>query len=75
MNEVPQGFDGLLNRFLSTLDRYTGRRLDDDVAMVALRFDELGGVDSRMLGSTDSGKLGGADSGVSGSADSGEKNN
>ena len=47
MNEVPQGFDGLLNRFLSTLDRYTGRRLDDDVAMVALRFDELGGVDSR----------------------------
>lgn len=46
MNEVPQGFDGLLNRFLSTLDRYTGRRLDDDVAMVALRFDELGGGDS-----------------------------
>ena len=46
MNEVPQGFDGLLNRFLSTLDRYTGRRLDDDVAMVALRFDELGGADS-----------------------------
>ena len=55
MNEVPRGFDGLLNRFLSTLDRYTGRRLDDDVAMVALRFNELG--------STDSGKLGGADSG------------
>lgn len=54
MNEVPQGFDGLLNRFLSTLDRYTGRRLDDDVAMVALRFDELG--------STDSGALGGAGS-------------
>lgn len=63
MNEVPQGFDGLLNRFLSTLDRYTGRRLDDDVAMVALRFDELGGVDSSTLGGTDSGKLGGADSG------------
>ena len=63
MNEVPRGFDGLLNRFLSTLDRYTGRRLDDDVAMVALRFDELGGVDSRTLGGTDSGKLGGADSG------------
>ena len=67
MNEVPRGFDGLLNRFLSTLDRYTGRRLDDDVAMVALRFDELGGVDSSTLGGTDSGKLG--------SADSGEKNN
>ena len=59
MNEVPQGFDGLLNRFLSTLDRYTGRRLDDDVAMVALRFDELGS----------------GDSGVSGSGDSGEKSN
>ena len=56
MNEVPQGFDGLLNRFLSTLDRYTGRRLDDDVAMVALRFDELGGGDSGALGSTDSGE-------------------
>ena len=55
MNEVPQGFDGLLNRFLSTLDRYTGRRLDDDVAMVSLRFDELG--------STGSGALGGAGSG------------
>ena len=65
MNEVPRGFDGLLNRFLSTLDRYTGRRLDDDVAMVALRFDELG--------STDSGKLGSIDSGTLGSADSGEK--
>ena len=46
MNEVPRGFDGLLNRFLSTLDRYTGRRLDDDVAMVALRFDELDGAES-----------------------------
>ncbi len=67
MNEVPQGFDGLLNRFLSTLDRYTGRRLDDDVAMVALRFDELGSVDSRTLGGTDSGKLS--------SADLAEKNN
>ena len=67
MNEVPRGFDGLLNRFLSTLDRYTGRRLDDDVAMVALRFDELGSTDSGTLGSIDSGKLGGADSG--------EKNN
>ena len=67
MNEVPQGFDGLLNRFLSTLDRYTGQRLDDDVAMVALRFDELGGGDS--------GASGGADSGALGSAESGEKSN
>lgn len=75
MNEVPRGFDGLLNRFLSTLDRYTGRRLDDDVAMVALRFDELGGADSGALGSGDSGASVGADFGVSGSSDSGEKNN
>lgn len=67
MNEVPQGFDGLLNRFLSTLDRYTGRRLDDDVAMVALRFDELGGADSDVSG--------GGDSDVSSSIDSGEKSN
>ena len=56
MNEVPRGFDGLLNRFLSTLDRYTGRRLDDDVAMVALRFDELGSADSGVLGSANSGE-------------------
>ena len=56
MNEVPRGFDGLLNRFLSTLDRYTGRRLDDDVAMVALRFDELGGGNSGVLGSANSGE-------------------
>ena len=75
MNEVPRGFDGLLNRFLSTLDRYTGRRLDDDVAMVALRFDELGGVDSSALGGADSIAFGSGNSGVSGSADSGEKNN
>ena len=56
MNEVPRGFDGLLNRFLSTLDRYTGRRLDDDVAMVALRFDELGSTGSGVLGSANSGE-------------------
>jgi len=56
MNEVPRGFDGLLSRFLSTLDRYTGRRLDDDVAMVALRFDELGGTGSGVLGSANSGE-------------------
>ena len=56
MDEVPRGFDGLLNRFLSTLDRYTGRRLDDDVAMVALRFDELGSIDSGVSGGADSGE-------------------
>ena len=75
MNEVPQGFDGLLNRFLSTLDRYTGRRLDDDVAMVALRFDELGSGDSGAFGGAGSSALGSGDSGVPGGADSGEKSN
>ena len=75
MNEVPQGFDGLLNRFLSTLDRYTGRRLDDDVAMVALRFDELGSGDSDVLGSANSGASGGAGSSALGSGDSDEKSN
>lgn len=75
MNEVPQGFDGLLNRFLSTLDRYTGRRLDDDVAMVALRFDELGSTGSGALGSAGSGASGGAGSSALGSGDSDEKSN
>ena len=75
MNEVPQGFDGLLNRFLSTLDRYTGRRLDDDVAMVALRFDELGAADSGVSGGADSGEAGGGDSDALGGADSGKKSN
>ena len=75
MNEVPQGFDGLLNRFLSTLDRYTGRRLDDDVAMVALRFDELGAADSGVSGGADSGEAGGGDSDALGGGDSGEKSN
>ena len=41
MSEVPRGFKGLLDRFLATLDSYTGRRLEDDVAMVALRFSGL----------------------------------
>lgn len=66
MNEVPQGFEGLLNRFLSTLDRYTGRRLDDDVAMVALRFDELGSGDSGVSG---------GDGSIAPGDDSGEKSN
>lgn len=41
MSEVPHGFEGLLDRFLATLDAYTGRSLEDDVAMVALRFSGL----------------------------------
>ena len=35
-------FEGFLDRLLATLDDFTGQRLDDDVAMVAVRFDELG---------------------------------
>jgi serine phosphatase RsbU (regulator of sigma subunit) len=42
MAELPAGFDGLLDRLLDRLDVFTGRRLDDDVAMIALRFDTLG---------------------------------
>ena len=41
MREVPRGFDGLLDRLLATLDAFTGRNLEDDVAMVALRFDDV----------------------------------
>jgi serine phosphatase RsbU (regulator of sigma subunit) len=39
MREWPKGFDGILDRLLETLDVFTGRHLEDDVAMVALRFD------------------------------------
>lgn len=42
MREAPKGFDGLLGRLLDALDRFTSRHLEDDVAMVALRFDEVG---------------------------------
>ena len=35
-------FEGFVGRLLSTLDDFTGARLEDDVAIVALRFDELG---------------------------------
>ena len=34
-------FDGFVDRLLGTLDEFTGHNLDDDVAMVALRFDGL----------------------------------
>ena len=43
MQELPRGYDGLLDRLLSRLDEFTGRHLDDDVAMVSLRFDQVGG--------------------------------
>ena len=42
MREAPRGFDGILDRLLETLDRFTDRRLEDDVAMVCLRFDDVG---------------------------------
>lgn len=41
-SEGDKPFDGFVERLLSTLDAFTGRSLEDDVAMVALRFDELG---------------------------------
>lgn len=35
-------FDGFVGRLLATLDDFTGHDLEDDVAMLALRFDGLG---------------------------------
>ena len=40
--EVPCGFNGLLDRLLARLDAFTCHRLEDDVALVALRFDKVG---------------------------------
>lgn len=40
--EVPCGFNGLVERLLARLDAFTGQRLEDDVALVALRFDKVG---------------------------------
>ena len=42
LSSVKLGFEGLTRRLLETLDEYTGRQLADDVALLALRFDELG---------------------------------
>lgn len=42
MREWQLGFDGITDRLLATLDRFTHNNLDDDVAIVALRFDEVG---------------------------------
>ncbi len=33
-------FEGFVGRLLATLDDFTGNNLEDDVAMVALRFDD-----------------------------------
>ena len=45
MMQAPRGFEGFLDRMLNVLDNFTERRLEDDVAMVLLRFDELDGGD------------------------------
>ena len=42
MREGARGFDGLLDRLLATVEDFTGNNLEDDVAMVTLRFDEVG---------------------------------
>lgn len=42
VRERARGFNGLTKRMLATLDRFTGNNLEDDVALVALRFDEVG---------------------------------
>ena len=42
MDEMGGDYDSLLVRLLSRLDSFTQRQLDDDVAMVSLRFDALG---------------------------------
>lgn len=42
MQQSQGPFDTLLDRLLATLDAFTGRSLEDDVALVALRFDDLG---------------------------------
>ncbi len=42
MSLAPQGYEGFLERMLGVLDAFTERRLEDDVAMVLLRFDDLG---------------------------------
>ena len=42
MREAAAGFEGICDRLLATLDGFTHNSLDDDVAMVALRFDGVG---------------------------------
>ena len=40
--ERGRDFEGIVERILAALDDFTGNRLEDDVALVALRFDEVG---------------------------------
>jgi hypothetical protein len=42
MREGVRGFEGLTDRLLASVEAFTGNSLDDDVAMVALRFDQVG---------------------------------
>ena len=42
MRAAGAGADGLLDAILADLDVFTGNRLEDDVALVALRFDCIG---------------------------------
>ena len=42
-SEGEKSFEGFVGRLLATLDDFTGHNLEDDVTMVALRFDGLGG--------------------------------
>ena len=42
MEEASGDYEHMLDRLLARLDAFTGRSLDDDVAMVTLRFDDLG---------------------------------
>ena len=38
-SEGDKPFEGFVDRLLATLEDFTGRNLEDDVAMLALRFD------------------------------------
>ena len=49
-SEGEKPFEGFVGRLLATLDDFTGNRLDDDVAMVALRFDEAGSTSTEKGG-------------------------
>lgn len=46
MAELPVGFEGLLDRLLTRLDEFTDCHLEDDVALVSLRFDKFGCITS-----------------------------
>lgn len=42
LREARVGFDGILERLLGVLDSFTEHKLEDDLAMVALEFTQLG---------------------------------